>query len=197
LTTPARHQNARQTSASVTACDEPLLSTAYHEAGHAIAVQLRGGAVTQITIEPGLTVFTLPREPQKLYRNGVRVADPQPYEPTQDDAFVAYAGPWAQERCHWRMPTLDVPDEHGNSFAQYVVARLEKNTTDHADYLAAPKPPDADELWSAELEQHWPRIQQVAQRMFAKQMDFRRRQINRQRSMTRQRINRYRRTYQR
>ena len=39
--------------------DRPLL-TAYHEAGHAIAVQMRGGTVTGLTIDPGLTMFTVP-----------------------------------------------------------------------------------------------------------------------------------------
>jgi hypothetical protein len=145
-----------------------LLVTAHHEAGHATAVQMRGGTVQSIALKPGSTTFTLLTHRLFRFRNGVRVENPQPRERnTADDAFIAFAGPWAATRCRWPMPTLDVPDEDVHSFGEHLTAILQENTSDFAVYQDADKPPGADDMWNRELEEHWPRIQLAAGRMFA------------------------------
>jgi hypothetical protein len=89
------------------------------------------------------------------------------------------------------MPTLDVPDEHGHSFGEYVTAILQENTSDYAAYQDADKPPDAEQLWTAELEQQWPRIQLVVRRMFAAHREHQRRHLEKRRRFIRRRLNQY------
>ena len=175
-----------------------LLVTAHHEAGHATAVQMRGGTVQSITLVPGLTTFTLPTHRLFRFRNGVRVENPQPPERnTADDAFIAFAGPWAATRCRWPMPTLDVPDEHGHSFGEYVTAILQENTSDFAAYQDADKPLGAEQLWTTELEQQWSHIKLAAGRMFAAHRDYQRRQREKRRRKVRRAVNRHRSVRQR
>ncbi len=177
-----------------------FLLTACHEAGHAIAVQMRGGTVTSITIDPGLTTYKMPHHRVIRFRNGEMVKNPQPPDRmTADDGFIAYAGSWAETRCRWPMPTLDTRDEHGRTFSEYVAAILQMNTRDFATYQEAAKPPDAEQLWTAELEQQWPRIKLAAGRMFAahredqrRQVEKRRRQVEKRRRQVRRALNRHR-----
>lgn len=60
--------------------------TAHHEAGHAVAAEMRGdGEVRALAIEP---------TDQYLGKTWFR-AKPA------DLAFVTFAGPWAEARCRW------------------------------------------------------------------------------------------------
>lgn len=156
--------------------------TAYHEAGHAIAIRLRGGTVNSVTVEPGLTTYLMPHKRQILWRNGVRVKEPQEPEPLiEDDGFIAYAGSWAETRCRWTLPTVDAKDEHGHHFSEYVSAILEMNTSDYKHYQQATKAVGAEDGWSAELERHWPAIQLVAKRLYAEHMEQKRWRAQRRR----------------
>jgi hypothetical protein len=167
------------------------LATAYHEAGHAIAVQIRGGTVTSITIDPGLTSYEMPPQPNGVrFRNGVMVNKPEPQPVNKDDGFIAYAGSWAETRCRWTMPTLDTKDEHGHTFSTYVAAILRTNTSDYVAYQQAAKMVGAESLWSTQLERHWPAIQLVARRLYAEHLDHRRRQAQRRRWQARRRRHR-------
>lgn len=143
--------------------DERLL-TAHHEAGHAVAALMRGGGqLRSITIEPTTTY---------LGHTGYRG------KPC-DTAFVTYAGPWAEARAQWVRPTLDDEDDDGCTFEDYVsVAFLSNADGDGEDYRRAQEAEAAQlgefgqqfldltgvrqEMWSGELEQSWPLIQQVA-----------------------------------
>ena len=175
-----------------------LLVTAHHEAGHAIAVQMRGGMVTSIQIDPGLTTYKMPHHRVIRFRKGEMVKNPQPPDrTTADDGFIAYAGSWAETRCRWPMPTLDTHDEHGHSFGECVTAILQENTSDYAAYQEAAKPPDAEQHWSAELERQWPRIHLAAERMFAAHRDYQRRQVEKRRRKVLRALNRRRSVRQR
>jgi len=137
-----------------------LTVTAVHEAGHAVAVELRGGKVSQITLEPGLTEFSLPRG-QKLFRNGVMIAQPQPREPGESDAFVAFAGNWASARARF----LSTPSDQRQSFTAYVTPELKRNISDCQTYEAIELPEGIEERWHAELLDNWPKITTRAQKL--------------------------------
>ena len=153
--------------------DERYL-TACHEAGHAVAAMLRGGA-TFVSI-------TLERTAAYGGHNDVRC---RPF----DAGFITYAGPWAQARAQWHGPTLDDDDEDGCCFGDYVVGALIENAEDTAawrqwdaellqaaqddftrraqqespELLGGLDPGAAREQgWERELERCWPVIQQVA-----------------------------------
>jgi hypothetical protein len=100
-------------------------------------------------------------------------------------------------RCRWPMPTLDVPDEHGHSFGEYVTAILQENTSDFAAYQDADKPLGAEQLWTTELEQQWSHIKLAAGRMFAAHRDYQRRQREKRRRKVRRAVNRHRSVRQR
>lgn len=137
-----------------------LTVTAIHEAGHAVAVELRGGKVSRITLEPGRTEFSLPSG-QKLFHNGVIIAQPQPREPNQSDAFVAFAGNWSSARARF----LSTPDDQRQSFTAYVAAELKRNTSDRQTYEAIELPEGIEEGWHAELLNNWSKIIGRAQRL--------------------------------
>ena len=80
-----------------------LSLTAIHEAGHVVAVILRGGNVDAITIDPGSTTYTVNRA---------------------EWPFVAYAGPWAQARYLWaRDPSRPFSDHLEQCVAEQSVDR--------------------------------------------------------------------------
>lgn len=171
--------------------------TAFHEAGHAVAARLRGAVVHSVSLDPGLTTYSLARtkgQAPKVFRNGVMVGklpeEPQAREPTEADAFIAFSGPWAAVRCRWTQPTLDRPDQHGNTFSTYLDAVLRKNTSDYETYSEAPKPPNAESLWSDELERHWPVIIVIARKLYPEHLDKQRFESNRQRWRKRRQTNR-------
>lgn len=84
---------------------EERLLTAHHEAGHAVAALMRGdGELRSITIEPTAAY---------LGHTGYRG------KPC-DAAFVTYAGPWAEARAQWPLPTLEGEDDDGLAFEDYV-----------------------------------------------------------------------------
>ncbi|BBZ29320.1 hypothetical protein MMAD_36150 [Mycolicibacterium madagascariense] len=128
--------------------------TAFHEAGHAIAARLRGAQVLRVSIDPGFVTYQLPQVPQKLFRNGQRIENPEPAPAAHEDGFIWLAGSWAQVRAE--VPLSDA------RFPELVAATLEDNATDYAGYLAAQRDPAAEGHWSNQLEQHWPYIIRVA-----------------------------------
>ena len=137
-----------------------LTVTAIHEAGHAVAVELRGGKVSRITLEPGLTEFSLPSG-QELYRNGVMIAQPQPREPNESDAFVAFAGNWAAARARF----LSTPKSQRQSLTALVAAELKRNTSDRQTYEAIELAEGIEEAWHAELLENWRGIITLAQKL--------------------------------
>jgi hypothetical protein len=138
--------------------------TAFHEAGHAVAVILRCGTITAIAIDPesGETHY------------GATDHD----GPTWANPFIAYAGPWAEARVQW--PDIDLTDTDGGgrTFRDYVQAAFE-NSADaqtyeayrrHEDAWSQGPPPtfvEKTRTWNAELEEHWPVIRAVALRLLA------------------------------
>ncbi|MEY8015270.1 hypothetical protein [Mycobacterium servetii] len=141
--------------------------TAYHEAGHAVAAAMRGGGeLRSITIEPSAAY---------LGHTGFRC------KPC-DTAFVTYAGPWAEARVQWPLPSLDGEDEDGASFEDYVAAAFLRNAGgDGEDYRHACEADQAllgerfaelvatrEQFWGfRELDEHWPAVQAVAQLLIA------------------------------
>ena len=85
------------------------------------------------------------------------------------------------------MPTIHAKDEHGHHFSEYVFAILRMNTSDYEAYEQATKAVGAEDLWSAELERHWPAIALVAKWLYAEHLDNRRRQGQRRRWRARRR----------
>ncbi|MEB3023924.1 M50 family metallopeptidase [[Mycobacterium] crassicus] len=143
--------------------------TAHHEAGHAVAAVMRGG--TQLhyvnVIQDGDTLgFT--------HYSGRRC----------DEAFIAYAGPWAEARAQWPISDLNDEDDDGCTFPDYVTGAFLTNIDGDAEaYQSALKaellgPPDPELLtaregiWGRELQRAWPVVQQVAQLLAADGADM-------------------------
>lgn len=141
-----------------------LAVTAHHEAGHAVATVMRGGAeLVSVTIESAEDY--LGRTTQRI-------------KPT-DSAFVTYAGPWAEARYLWQTEPTGEFD-----FEDYVGGALLSNPDDAKQYQQAIAAERAmlesainntgialaelldvagrEQLWGRELEDRWPEIQQVA-----------------------------------
>lgn len=141
---------------------------ARHEAGHATAATMRGGASpTSVTISAehpgsGLTVFRhLP----------------------WDHAFVAYAGPWAEARADWPLDTSDgLLDAEGSLFADRVMGVLLQQPEDAEVVYAYEQELAANAalmgvdrlaltpisvVWDTELERAWPRVKELASRLEA------------------------------
>lgn len=135
-----------------------LATTAIHEAGHAIAVGLRGGVVESITLRPGQVTYRLPRRRSKpLFVNGVRTNEPIPVRWPEADGFVAYAGCWASVRTRKAVGT--------NGFTDLVLAQLADNPTDFETYSRAAPFVHWLERWNQELENAWPDVKALAQRL--------------------------------
>jgi hypothetical protein len=138
--------------------------TAFHEAGHAVAVVLRNGTVVAIAIEP---------EPGETHYGAT-----DHHGPTWANPFIAYAGPWAEARVQWPDIEISSTDDHGRSFGDYVRAAFE-NSADaatYAEYLpheeswsqdAPPTFAAKTSMWNAELEDHWLAVRAVALRLFS------------------------------
>ncbi|CQD21626.1 hypothetical protein BN970_05072 [Mycolicibacterium conceptionense] len=142
----------------MTGVDEQRRLTAFHEAGHVVAVELRGGQVLDVTIEP----------------DGRNLGLTQHCSKPCDYGFIAYAGPWATARAQWPLSELDGQDQDGCTFADYVTVELIREVDgDFAVYKAHIDddhrylgPTDAkivqasrEALWHRELEALWPAIQ--------------------------------------
>ena len=141
--------------------------TAFHEAGHAVAVVLRHGTIVAIAIEP---------EPGETHYGAT-----DHHGPTWANTFIAYAGPWAEARVQW--PDIDITDtdDDGRAFTDYAHAAFE-NSADAAAYQAylpheeawsQDQPPTfvvKTQRWTAELEDHWPAVRAVALRLLSGEM---------------------------
>jgi hypothetical protein len=75
--------------------------TAFHEAGHAVAVLRRNGTIAAIAIEP---------EP-----GGIHYGATDRVGPTWADPFIAYAGLFAEARVQWLDIDISDTDDDGRS----------------------------------------------------------------------------------
>lgn len=131
--------------------------TAIHEAGHAIAVGLRGGTVTGITLRPGQVTYRLPRQRKPLFINGVRTSEPIPTRLPEPHGFVAYAGCWASVRSRKPLAT--------NGFTDLVLVELANSPTDFETYSRTAPFVHWLDQWNQELEKAWPDVKALAQRL--------------------------------
>ena len=90
-----------------------------------------------------------------------------------DDAFLAFAGPWAEARHRWGDRSLDGEDDEGLTFEDYIIGVLLEQPSDRSALQAARaqaradgEPPGrdrpAEQVWQIELERVWPAIAAVA-----------------------------------
>ena len=144
--------------------DDDFMLTCHHEAGHAVAAVMRGHELRALTVEAteefrGFTGY-----------RGRPV----------DDAFIGWAGPWAQGRALWRGDaggdslTLDAVDEEGIEFRDYISAAFltggdgDLHAVDrYVDELSGLglDLPSPEATWCRELELVWPVILGVAARL--------------------------------
>ncbi|MGV9861890.1 hypothetical protein [Rhodococcus koreensis] len=145
---------------------------AHHEAGHACAAILRGGAsITSIHLDPVRPGYGMTHMRAKAYADG---------------GFIAWAGCWAEARYRWGDRPLDQDDDDGLEFVDHVQGVLLEQPGDRADVieqeenfarLAAMAPGDeidvraatiaTYQVWHIELEQAWPAMQRVAELLLA------------------------------
>ncbi|MGD1446697.1 hypothetical protein ACP6C3_13300 [Mycolicibacterium septicum] len=122
-----------------------------------MAVQLRGGTVTGITLRPGQVTYRLPRERKRFFVNGVRTDEPVTDRLPESYGFVAYAGCWASVRS--RKPLS------ANGFTNLVLAELASNPTDFESFNDCAPLAHWLDSWNQELENAWPDIKVLAQRL--------------------------------
>ncbi|MDT5410935.1 MAG: hypothetical protein QOG14_3155 [Mycobacterium sp.] len=134
--------------------------TAYHEAGHAVAVLMRGGGQLH-SIDIGETAD---------YRGYTHFS-----AKVFDTAFITFAGPFAEARALWPLDDLDGEDENGKTFDDYVRDAFNANAV--GDFEAYPAALNADpttlasfqsrreETWKQELKREWHVIEVVARRL--------------------------------
>lgn len=134
--------------------------TAHHEAGHAVAVLMRGGG-------------------RLHYIDMSETADYRGYTHFNaevfDIPFITYAGPFAEARAQWPHDDLDGEDEYGRTFGECVAAAFRANAD--GDFEAYPAALRADpttlasfqsrreKSWNIELEREWHVIEVVARRL--------------------------------
>lgn len=99
-----------------------------------------------------MTVFRL-RSRFKYFRNGARLATPEPLPPTDDQPFIFFAGPWAEAKLR-QIST-------GADFSRCLEAATKKNHSDAAQYHQHPN----ITAWSSELETHWDQLVALAHRL--------------------------------
>ncbi|MFN3004594.1 hypothetical protein [Mycolicibacterium wolinskyi] len=135
--------------------DERAITT-HHEAGHAVAASMRGGSEpVSVTIEPTDGHLGYTRWCGKPC----------------DNAFITFAGPWAEARAQWPLPILDGEDTDGATFADYIAAAWLRNRDgDAADYQRATQVDREllgdhydevarESIWQLQLERQWSAIQ--------------------------------------
>lgn len=134
-----------------------------------------GGELLSVTIEPGGDYLGRTWHRTKVCAPGDRM-------------FVTFAGPWAEARCQWPLPSLDGEDTEGAIFDDYLLAAwMRAADGDHDVYedmrahdvgdriviaehlgITPGELRDREERgWADELEQAWPVIQQVAGMLLA------------------------------
>jgi hypothetical protein len=142
--------------------------TAHHEAGHAVAVVMRGGQLHYIDL-------TATDE----YRGYTHFSSK-----SCDSAFIIYGGLFAEARVKWPLADLDGEDDDGCTFPNYVWGALSANIDgDNEAYKAAldsesaaaelaPFQPRREQVWRKELERVWPVIREVARLRLADGADM-------------------------
>ena len=140
--------------------DEVRVVTAHHEAGHAVAATMRGGAT--------LTSVTL----SQRHGEGITWVRHKRW----DQAFCACAGISAEARHAWGARPIDAQDDDGLEFVDDVtgVRLVQKGDADMTtasarealamvvprDLVAAPTA-----AWNRELEAVWSAVQAIARRL--------------------------------
>jgi hypothetical protein len=140
--------------------------TAHHEAGHAVAVLMRGaGQLHYIDLNA-----------TDEYLGYTHYAS----KPC-DSAFITYAGVWAEARAQWPLADLDAEDDDGCTFNDYVLGAFLANIDGDAEPYrtlmdADPLPVEfqrrREQCWDQELEREWTVIQTVAQLLLADSADM-------------------------
>jgi hypothetical protein len=131
---------------------------AWHEAGHAVAAVMRG--------ESRLKSVALDEE-----RHGAGLTEHS--SKSFDNAFIAFAGPWAEARYGWGDRPLDDDDDDGLYFDDHLFGVQMEQPADaailesaRAEARAAGLPPDSvwhtEQVWQMELERVWSAIAAVA-----------------------------------
>lgn len=134
--------------------DERRLA-AYHEAGHALAVLMRGGGELR-SVSISDTV------------HGAGLTLPQGHR--WNLAFIAYAGPWAEARAQWP-PNINLP-EFTTKAPRPTTGSWARSSIRPSDYemvaaeLASSHLSGATkQVWHAELEEVWPQIVDLSERV--------------------------------
>lgn len=132
--------------------------TAFHEAGHAVAVILRSGTIIAIAIRP---------DGGETHHGAT-----DHYGADWANPFIAYAGPWAEARVQWSRGDIGATTSDGRTFKDFVRLAFE-GSADAATYAAylpheeawSQDPPTFEAKtarWDEELEDHWSVIRAVA-----------------------------------
>jgi hypothetical protein len=156
----------------MSAVSDSRYQTAHHEAGHAVATLLRGGGeLLSITIAPAGDYLGHTESRTKAVAG-------------TDRLFITFAGPWAEARAQWAMPSLDREDDDGCTFDDHLCGAWMVNADGDSDayedmrgeevrfaeYLGITPGELRDRRergWGDELERAWPVIQQVAKLLLA------------------------------
>ena len=146
--------------------DDEWVVAAFHQGGHAVAAVMRGG-------ESSLAAVTLD--------DHVCGGFPWARYKRWDEAFIIWAGIWAEARHAWEHRPADEKDDLDDYVTRVLVAQLGESD-DYARAVAAhdaemPPPPETDvsalrsvserEVWPLELERVWPAIERVAALLLA------------------------------
>ena len=160
----------------MTTADPVRTLTAFHEAGHAVAALMRGGSSLL-----SVSLSVAHGEGITWHRSHV-----------WDQAFIAYAGPWAEARYEWGDRPLDDLDDDGCTFDEVIAGCTLAGGAGDAPIIDQGLSPEgiaaelgadsgsadvADQLreiaaarestWRMELERVWPTVGTVAARLLA------------------------------
>jgi hypothetical protein len=141
--------------------------TAHHEAGHAVALLIRGGGRLDY-----IDIYETADYRGYTHWNGK----------VFDIAFITYAGPWAEARAQWPLADLDGLDDDGCTFDDHVTAAFLANIDgDFEAYetclasdptFLASFQSSREECWNNELERVWPVVREVARLLLADGADM-------------------------
>ena len=134
---------------------DDLERSAYHEAGHAVATVIRGRKFLRL-----VSIAASIAHRGNTFHSS----------PGWNDAFVAWAGPWAQAHAEWTGRPLErAGDEF--TFEDYLAAAFlngghEDSQIVEQHFASMPWPSmrsGTERAWSMELTRMWPAITQVAE----------------------------------